>query len=452
MRIRLTRPFSPNGYEAVLASDTDWPWASAFSAASLAVRISSGKLDEHYSAIVKVAAGVAAPLLADFVLWALRRAAELRLDHLYFLARDGEQLLRVARLVAPIVGPPITMSYLQVSRLTLNLAASLEVSQESLRWLLARIHRMSPSEFSDRLRLDEAGARRIFDSASIRVDDWNRPFGRTAGLAILSSLADPRPASILADSAREIRSRTLPYLQQEGVFSDGSIGVVDVGGAGSQVWALNQLRAELELPPVHGFFLARYRNASLHQARPEYSEPTIDSYLFDEVTGDGIERYSSVMSLVDAFCAPSHGRVLDYDRVSSTWAPKFAPFDASAVSEWGLPTLVNTVERAVLVATTLSRTHHPSQGVPKSVLSNLRRFVTRPTTSEARAWGSLPVSDMGARQLATAISWRDLGRLASDSSPSPGVRHWWTGSRQQSTLPVRITTRVGATLTRSRNR
>ena len=52
-------------------------------------------------ALVDVAGGVAAPMLAAYVLWILEDAAARGLGRVYFLARDGQVLYEIARRLAP---------------------------------------------------------------------------------------------------------------------------------------------------------------------------------------------------------------------------------------------------------------------------------------------------------------------------------------------------------------
>jgi hypothetical protein len=72
--------------------------------------------DPHLRAVDEVGRWVAAPLLVPYVLWLLSDARERGLGRLYFVARDGQVLLAIARRLAPRVGFDGELRYLYGSR------------------------------------------------------------------------------------------------------------------------------------------------------------------------------------------------------------------------------------------------------------------------------------------------------------------------------------------------
>ena len=72
--------------------------------------------DPHLRAVDEVGRWVAAPLLVPYVLWLLCDARARGLKRLYFVARDGQVLLAIARRLAPRVGFDGELRYLYGSR------------------------------------------------------------------------------------------------------------------------------------------------------------------------------------------------------------------------------------------------------------------------------------------------------------------------------------------------
>jgi len=88
----------PNRFEALLAAGP--PAAARFAVASAQARAAVPSATPHEAALRDVAAGVAAPLLAGYVAWLLLDAERRGIRRVYFLARDGQVLLDLARRLA----------------------------------------------------------------------------------------------------------------------------------------------------------------------------------------------------------------------------------------------------------------------------------------------------------------------------------------------------------------
>ena len=86
----------------------------------------------------EVVAGVAGPLLAGYVLWCLRRAAEAGLPRLYFVARDGEVMLAIARRLVEGLGLDLDLRYLEGSRRAWLLPSMGEVDADRLAAVIGR--------------------------------------------------------------------------------------------------------------------------------------------------------------------------------------------------------------------------------------------------------------------------------------------------------------------------
>ncbi|MGH9181865.1 MAG: hypothetical protein ACRDY5_09140, partial [Acidimicrobiales bacterium] len=92
--------------------------ASLMAGASRLARLSVPAASDIDAAIRDVTAGVIAPTLVAYVLWVLADAARTGVRRLYFVSRDGEVLLRVARRLVDRTGSPagLELRYLHGSR------------------------------------------------------------------------------------------------------------------------------------------------------------------------------------------------------------------------------------------------------------------------------------------------------------------------------------------------
>lgn len=101
----------PNRYELALWSGGRADYLGSVAAGSARVaRVSSVPSDEIEAALWRVATGVAGPVLTGFVCWILADAHRRGLRKLFFLARDGEVLVKIAKLAAAWAGIEIDCS------------------------------------------------------------------------------------------------------------------------------------------------------------------------------------------------------------------------------------------------------------------------------------------------------------------------------------------------------
>ena len=87
--------------------------------------------------VVVVASGVSGPLMTGYVLWCLNKTKELGLKRLYFLSRDGQILLKIAKILNKELKYNIELKYFYASRQALLFSAIQEINQEALEWILA---------------------------------------------------------------------------------------------------------------------------------------------------------------------------------------------------------------------------------------------------------------------------------------------------------------------------
>lgn len=226
---------SPNVLEELLykgLKDRD-PLQSLFAGAARATRLSRSFEDRHAQAVWDISANMTGPLLFSFVAWTLREAVRKKLQRLYFFARDGEILLRVAKILQPQLAPAVECRYLHVSRKSLHLAAVTEFGEPQLEWIFDNIATSSLESFLAKL--------------DITPDDYRAAVGGHGPLAELDaqvrltgSLQSVVEASVESLAVRALiieratmrREKCLAYLTQEGVLDPVPIGVVDIGWRG----------------------------------------------------------------------------------------------------------------------------------------------------------------------------------------------------------------------------
>lgn len=416
---------NPNRYERALQERrfaTDGLGA-AFAGASRLSRLKhEGK---HSRAVIEVAAGVIAPVLTAYVIWILRQALSLDVKRLYFVSRDGEILVPIARKLAHKLGHDLEIRYLYGSRLVWNRAVSSpSLNPHVWRSLMSFSSKgYSNSVLFERIGLPVAAKRRVL----ARVAGINDAWAQTEDRAVLLE------AIRIADETRELEAARLQnkrcvvdYLRQEGLFDESRKAFVDVGWRGTQHDVLLELQSEEGAPLSSGFFIGleesttrwdALRSAFYFDSRPApvgRSQPSVSS---------------AYQPLFELFCSGSTGTLLNYRYdESGNVHPVFDAEGGRKVREWGLYTVQETVWSFAEALEIDKISAMGSTDITPLADVVLDLFCRHPTRQEAEAWGNFPWEyGQGSQQIVSDFA-PPLGKLKRKGFKRGYSTQWLEGS------------------------
>ncbi|WP_243358619.1 hypothetical protein [Fundidesulfovibrio terrae] len=334
-----------------------------------------------------LAADVVAPVLTAFVAWTLDEAARAGLARLYFLAREGQVLHRLAQVLSPAVNGP-EPRYLMGSLACWMAPGLAGLDREEFSWLAAAGQSRRPVDLLAKLSLTpEELLQAVGRSMPALLSDHPLDDAGLAGLWTL--LEDGGARRLLAGKAALARELMLAYLEQEGALEGPVLAVADMG------WTLTTQRALREVLAARGVDVTGYyfgltgvrlgrMEAGAHRAlfieRAAQSVPgSLDSLLFKHVAL--LER---------VFTRADHGRVLGYERKGGTVVPVLGPTPQGAAQ-------TREVQETVLAyAESLVRSGWGEDTVSalrETAVESLRRFLASPEPGQARAVAGLPGQD-----------------------------------------------------------
>lgn len=258
-----------------------------------------------------------APFLTTYVGWVIFEAKKLNLDRLYFVARDGEILLKIAKILAERFPTP-ELRYLHGSRrawlvpsisLTDNTWKRLVINQpfgSSKHEILSRVG-MNPDEIDTTLRRQ-----------SVRMDSASQIMTPIESIDYLDSLIrNIDNSKIIFDHVQVERDLVIGYLHQEGLFDTKSWALVDVG------WSLNShaaLRRILKL--LHPEKLLNMNSFSIGFAKdrlPEHITGLSRAMLPD--VGSFLSRRRAVIEHI--FTPSLRPTTIGYCRENNNYNPRY---------------------------------------------------------------------------------------------------------------------------------
>jgi len=423
---------APTRYERRLAAEADAgnPLAAALVPAARAARAAVGADGPHAAALRDVAAGAAAPALIAFVAWLLRDAADRGLVRLHFLARDGQVLHGLARVLGPRLAPGIDCRYLAASRQIWTRAVSASADHTWL-WYGNRAG-ITLGDVLRRLAVPAEAVAADLGLLGLDAADRARPLGPAELARLRHYLQGPDFAAAAAPARAANRRRLLAHLAQEGVLAPGPAGIVDLGWSGSLHDALCALRAAEGLAPVdcYLFGIERVRDTTWLDRRRGFA--------FDHNRGTGADilaRRQDQRGLLEVFCAADHGTVTGLAATAGgRIAAEVDPSWAGSVAAWGLGTVRATLD--AVAAGVAARLEDPAGAgdaalaLRPAVADLLRAFWLAPAPAEARAWGAFPFN-LGeghgsyTAALAEAYGPDDLRRGLSGGKVLKKHEHFW---------------------------
>jgi FMN phosphatase YigB (HAD superfamily) len=419
---------NPNRYEAALEtfSSATEGLASALAGASRASRLREPATTPNEEALRDVAAGVMSPTLVGYALWILHRAQQLGLKRLYFLARDGQIVLAIARRLAARLGLACDLRYLHASRQAWNLPAMESGSREDLNWIWDSTDRLTVTSLLARVALEPDQLREPLIAAGLPASAWTRSLSAAERLALRQVLESARARELVVAQAGRRRRTTTAYLEQEGLLDPGPWGIADLGWYGSLQNSLATLVSGMGGSEPVGFYFALYKGdvagrRSLHR----------EAYYFDEPNGVGyLGGIPNLIALMEMLCTADHGTVVDYSDEGSEIRPVLKTAANQGAIDWGLPVLRRTVDRFVDELLLDPDLVNPWADVREAITSVLGRFWLRPTRSEAAAWAAFPWEDgLGAETywnpLARPYGWPDVVRTIGRGRFEPYHRAAW---------------------------
>lgn len=357
--------------------------ASWLAGASRLARLEAGESGLN-PAIAGVSSAVMSSFLIGYVLWLAGQAKRDGIERLYFVARDGKVILRVAEQVLSVVAPELELRYLYASRQPWTLTASATSDEIRRAWisvkpgftarsLLARVE-ITPEEAFAATGLG------LFRPAL--ADQALTPSEREAAAEALQ--AKPLLDLVLrsAEAAAEV---TNAYLRQEGFVDGKRSALVDTGWTGRTSAAFDHIIQQLGGTPVSHYL------TGLIAAPPGPMGAHVVPWLFDqdrsaaEMTG-----FWNEYVLVGMFCAGLEGRTLAYRMQDGRVEPVLAAPRNEEPYRWGLQQAQDVAVRAAELIgprLTASALHIDSRPFVWDVL---RLFWLHPTTEEVEAWGSYP--------------------------------------------------------------
>lgn len=382
-----------NRYESLVRGPADSVpvWVSKLAGGMRLARLCNPESNGARAVIWDTACGVVGPLWFGFVRWCLEEAQARGLRRLYFVARDGELLVELARELVKAWGLDLECRYLHGSRQAWHPAAFQNFTAGEFGWLFAPTRFLSVRQVFARLGLEPQTVGPWLAGGELDKVDWDEPLTSDLQSRLQNVLLhEPVRQAIEAESSRR-RSRLTDYLQQEGIFDAVPFAVVDVGWRGNLLRSLSRVVALAGRPTPHPLTGLYFGLAS--DVSSTATDVTLLGYWNKHAPEDQPIEQENVV-LLELFASATHGSVIGYAENGSRMVPVLDRPHHDAALQWGLTALQQgALEFARRFAAEVRLEAVATGDFHRTVWKAYREFYDRPTAEEARVWCRLPFSD-----------------------------------------------------------
>lgn len=381
-----------------------------------AARLSRLKASERHPDVSCVAASVVGPLLSSYVLSLTGEAQRLGIRRLFFLARDGQILARVAKLAVQWAGYEIDCRYILGSRQAFHLASLPTNLAMALTLAVAESASKTVQECLVELEFNCSAGEAILEDAKLSSSTL---LDNAAAAALRHTLAKSPWAGVLTTRIAERKTALCAYLTQQGFFDGERSAIVDLGWLGNVQRRLEAAVREARPDGVMGFYYNLVQNAGL--------EGRVWRYTDNRRNG----------ALLEAFCVADHTSTKGFS-VGDDGAAYGMGIEPDARSlAWGVDELQKGVlDFAEAFFSTINRSLYSPEEVEKVMRKvssrQFGRFLVAPLPDEAEVFGRIFHAAAQAHlfevSLAPRLNSIGLGRMLVSKRYRRAIGFWPIGS------------------------
>lgn len=205
------------------------------------------------------------PVVYDYTCWILHECEKRNIKKVYFLARDGCVLHKIAKKICKEHKLDIECRYLYCSRFSLRTPTYHFIGEEAFKLIFVRGYHTTPETLLQRVALDEESREQIY--AEVGIENKDEELSPTRFKELSTKLRNNNLfRSKVYERSRKAYESTIKYFKQEKVFDDDNFVIVDSGWTGSIQRSFRQLfESQGFTPKITGFYFGLYKKPKVKE-------------------------------------------------------------------------------------------------------------------------------------------------------------------------------------------
>lgn len=256
---------------------------------------------------------VLGPTINGFVLWVLREAIASGKKRLYFMARDGYFMYRVAKDICEAMQLPIECRYLKCSRYAIRIPLFGEYPDEAMEYICRHSIDVNMTKILKRAGLDDKERQKVL--ASFQIDYGAEdviPYAELSKVKEMLTRSKIFQKYMKANSVKALPN-LLGYIEQEGLLDNVSMAIVDSGWTGTM-----QKNLDLVIQLAGGKREVEGYYWGLYEVPAGCDRSKWHCYYFSP-EGDIKEKVYFSNCLFEAIITAPHGMALGYEQADDRY-------------------------------------------------------------------------------------------------------------------------------------
>lgn len=328
-------------------------------------------------------------ILLDYVCWILHEADKRGIKRLYFLARDGYLLYKMASKICAEQSLSIECKYLYCSRMALRLPSYHLIGEEAYELLTLGSYRPTMRSLLERLQLSSSQRAAVYKALGCPMEQEDSQMNYSEFAVFTQRLKNcPLYRRLVQEKSAQAYPEAVGYLKQEGLLEQDCAAIVDSGWTGTMQRSLRQL---LESAGFKGKIVGFYFGIFQFQKR-EPADGEFCCWYFDPASSV-LNKLLFSNNLFECLLSAPHGMTLGYAKEGASYVPVLNPAPA--------PNMLRLIE--FQISSVLDYTQKQSSSInvksfqPKAARRRSERLVRRlmawPTQEEAQFYSQFLFCD-----------------------------------------------------------
>ena len=259
---------------------------------------------------------IVGPVMFSYVEWILNEAQKRKLERIYFLARDGFLLYKIAQRICKERKINIDCRYFYCSRQSLRMPSYHIIGDEAFDLLLLGGYHITPRSLLERAMLEPEETDEIL--SELNVENPLAALSERELMEISAKIREnQRYKDAVTQRSRRAYAETIEYFRQEGFFECKNLAIADSGWTGSMQRSIRQLLQNEGFDgSITGFYFGMYVEPK-DEADGDYL-----TFYFDGKSG-AKRKASFNNNLFECMLSANHPMTVGYESRDGKTVPVF---------------------------------------------------------------------------------------------------------------------------------
>lgn len=320
-----------------------------------------------------------------YVEWLLADAKNRNLKRLYFLARDGYQMLEVARIIKKRRNYDLELRYLYCSRYALQLPI-FHSTEDYLDYICVGGKEVLLRQVLERGGLTQLEVETVLKEQG-KTGDMHLSYQEIQNLKMELKKSEYFKECVF-DHSEKAYDTCIAYLKQEGLFDSEPYGIVDSGWIGTMQAALQRLlRLAGSSTELEGYYFGLYDV-------PVYMDEKRYHTFYFSANGGYKRKMWFNNNLFEVIFSAPEGTTLGYEKEGMEYKPILGCEKMQTVScSQQLPIIRKFAEELCLQPEAIQDTEALRRRLSRGIAEVLKEFMIYPSKEEAEQYGDIEFTD-----------------------------------------------------------